>query len=134
MSSAREPLRRFVVLWHEVPPPGPAAPRDHRGSHFDLMLDQQTHLRTWALDRWPLRVGESCDVRALPDHRLRYLDYEGPISDGRGTVRRVERGRGRLLRDAPGGVILELRGEHFTGRLHIAGRRVRAEPLSPPSE
>lgn len=31
------------------------------------------------------------EAERLPDHRARYLDYEGPIGGGRGSVRRVWR-------------------------------------------
>ena len=32
------------------------------------------------------------DATRLPDHRQRYLEYEGPISGGRGSVARLGRG------------------------------------------
>jgi hypothetical protein len=42
-----------------------------------------------------LHEQESVLVERLPDHRPHYLDYEGPISDGRGHVRQVARGEVR---------------------------------------
>lgn len=33
----------------------------------------------------------------LPDHRVRYLEYEGEIGAGRGRVDRVRRGEARIL-------------------------------------
>jgi hypothetical protein len=35
----------------------------------------------------------------IQDHRPDYLDYEGPISNNRGQVRRIAQGRARILRD-----------------------------------
>ncbi|MEM1011424.1 MAG: hypothetical protein AAGI46_04295 [Planctomycetota bacterium] len=76
---------RYVVLHHTAPP-------SHGGPHFDLMLDSdgKSPLWTWRVYDWPPRA--TTRIERLPDHRRRYLNYEGPISDGRGDVRRVESG------------------------------------------
>lgn len=71
---------RFVVLEHRW-----------NGVHWDFMLEHGESLRTWALDE-PIVAGAESPARALPDHRLAYLDYEGPISGDRGSVARVDRG------------------------------------------
>ncbi len=75
-------MYRFVVLRHI----GFGEP------HFDLMLEVSTDadLKTWRVYEWP--PTEETRFEVLPDHRRRYLMYEGPISDGRGEVRRVEQG------------------------------------------
>ena len=39
-----------------------------------------------------LRLVVEMDAEVLPDHRLAYLDYEGPISGDRGSVTRWDRG------------------------------------------
>lgn len=83
--STNNQSNRFVVLFHEFPP-------GHRGSnHWDLMLEQNGKLLTWALSQLPA-VGKSIPAQRLPDHRLDYLNYEGPISDNRGKVSRVMAG------------------------------------------
>lgn len=58
--------------------------------HFDLMLetDAESPLLTWRLDRWP----DPTTTTPLPPHRRAYLDYEGPVSNNRGQVRRVAGG------------------------------------------
>ena len=48
-------------------------------------------LKTWAC-REPPQAGVEIPCEALADHRLAYLDYEGPISGGRGSVTRWDRG------------------------------------------
>jgi hypothetical protein len=75
-------MPRFVILEHRWD-----------GVHFDLMLEDEGAgvLRTWAVDE-PIVAGRELSARALPGHRLAYLDYEGPISGGRGAVRRIDRG------------------------------------------
>ena len=78
-------MHRFVILHHEFP-------RDHpRRSHWDLMLEFDGKLKTWALDSQPDYEVETAGQR-LADHRLQYLEYEGPISNERGSVARFDRG------------------------------------------
>ncbi len=73
---------RFVVLEHRW-----------NGVHWDFMLEHEhgESLRTWAIDE-PIVAGVELSARALPDHRIAYLDYEGPISGDRGSVARVDEG------------------------------------------
>jgi hypothetical protein len=106
-------MPRFVILLHELPP-------DHaRPSHWDLMLEDGPLLRTWALDE-PPRLDQSSVGVALPDHRLAYLDYEGPVSGGRGQVTCWDRGEFVWrLRDASE-VMVELRGERLQAQVRLA--------------
>ncbi len=60
------------------------------------MLEFDGRLRTWELETAPA-AGIAIRATALPDHRLHYLDYEGPISAGRGSVQRWDSGRYELL-------------------------------------
>jgi hypothetical protein len=73
---------RYVVLRHE----GVESP------HFDVMFELSPGgpLATWRASTWPASTGNYF-VR-LPEHRNTYLEYEGPISGGRGEVRRVDAG------------------------------------------
>ncbi len=104
--------RRFVVLRHE---PGDAGPRE---LHWDLMLEFGDSLRTWALTSEP-RVGEQIAADELPRHRLDYLDYEGPVSRGRGTVSRFDRGTFDVVEESPEQLSLDLQGELLAGRLQL---------------
>ncbi len=83
-TSARNPSR-FVVLLHDFPP-------DHeRTRHWDLMLEEDGKLLTWALSESP-QPGKSIPATRLPDHRVDYLAYEGPVSGDRGSVLRILEG------------------------------------------
>ena len=114
-------MPRYVVLEHETPA-GYARPR-----HWDLMLETGGALRTWALDEPPERVrsgqGEhSVQGELLRDHRLAYLDYEGPVSGDRGTVVRWDTGEYESEVGAAvmrrGGVIACV-GTHWSGRIEL---------------
>lgn len=80
MSSSKAQSRRFVVLRH-----------DHPFLHWDLMLEVDGVLRTWRLSAEPDTL-EPIPAEPLPDHRLAYLEYEGPVSGNRGRVDRWDAG------------------------------------------
>ncbi len=89
-TSAETPLR-FVVLHHVFS----GGAQNGRADHFDLMLEQESRLATWAIDKLP-ELGETVSAIRLPDHRKKYLDYEGPISGDRGSVKRMMAGTYRV--------------------------------------
>lgn len=64
--------------------------------HYDLMLETEEGLLTWAMGCLPA-AGKSCGAIQLPLHRELYLTHQGPVSAGRGTVERVMEGRYELL-------------------------------------
>jgi len=73
---------RYVILHHS----GIAEP------HYDLLFE--THpgsmLATWRSTEWPIE--SRTPVTRLRDHRRLYLDYEGDLSDNRGSVQRLAEG------------------------------------------
>lgn len=89
-------------------PPWPFAVLHHTGAepaHFDLLIavPGEERLRTWRIDNppesWP-QTAESPQpivARRIADHRQIYLSYEGEISAGRGSVRRVAQGTAELI-------------------------------------
>lgn len=83
---AREPnyedqKNRFVILEH-----------DHPFLHWDLLMQKGDALKAWRLLE-AVQVGAWLSSESIPDHRLKYLDYEGPVSGDRGTVTRIAAGR-----------------------------------------
>jgi hypothetical protein len=105
-------MPRYVILKHETA----------GGVHFDLMLELAAALRTWSLAQAPL-PGVEIHAKALPDHRLAYLDYEGPISGSRGTVTRWDRGTYHLEQQSKSDLILQLDGERLKGRASLAKKQ-----------
>ena len=73
--------------------------------HIDWMLDRDGHSRliTFRLPDRPDRLlkGSFMAAEAIGDHRRDYLDYEGPVSDSRGSVTRL--GHGEILEWASDG-------------------------------
>lgn len=100
-------MPRFVVLLHDWP-----------ALHWDFLVEAGETLRAWRL---PSEPRAECDSPAEPNvpHRLLYLDYEGPVSGGRGTVSRWDAGTCDWHADEPDCVELEVRGAKLRGRVVI---------------
>lgn len=98
-------MPRFVILEHRW-----------NGVHYDLMLEDPSTgaLRTWAIDA-AIVAGVELPARVLADHRRAYLDYEGPVSGDRGTVRRLDRGTYEARVWSAGRVEVVLGGTRFQG-------------------
>lgn len=104
-------MPRYVILRHQMP-------KSHtRTLHWDLMLEHDQVLLTWSLDSEPALP---CRIQAtaLPEHRLAYLDYEGPISEDRGEVTRWDTGK-----------LLELHCGDNRVTFQIAGLRLQASGI-----
>jgi len=71
---------RFAILTH-----------DHPFLHWDLLLECGESCRSWRLLSSPDTPGP-ISAETLPDHRVFYLDYEGPVTGNRGTVTQWDRG------------------------------------------
>ena len=102
---------RYVILRHEgVPEP-----------HFDLMFEiaEGSKLATWRSPSWPPVTSQR--IEKLVDHRREYLTYEGPISNDRGRVTRVESGTYEPL---PGS-----HGQAVAFKLHNKANRVLLLPV-----
>lgn len=117
-------MPRFVVLHHECP----ACYR--RPTHWDFMLEWGDCLRTWALPEPPVAM-VSMLAEPLADHRLEYLDYEGPVSGDRGYVSRWDFGDYEVEADEPSRLVLLLCGAKMHGRVTLESPPER--PSAPPS-
>jgi hypothetical protein len=97
-------MPRFAILRHEGP----------QGLHWDLLLESGAAARTWALPQSPA-PGMEAIARALADHRLLYLDYEGPIAGQRGSVTAWDRGTYVCRRQSETELAVELCGTRVRG-------------------
>ena len=106
-------MPRFVILEHDHPEP-----------HLDFMLEENGALLTWRLpaDLQPV-PGETLRLQArpLPEHRLHYLTYEGPVSGNRGSVRQRDAGEFEWLARAPAHWKIALRGQTYHAEVELVG-------------
>jgi len=100
---------RFVILKH-----------DHPHLHWDFMLEVDDALRAWRLAERPV-CGKQIAAEYTFEHRLMYLDYEGPVSNNRGSVKRWDGGvyRQFLTADQANALELELDGGRICGRVRL---------------
>ncbi len=113
-------MPRFVILRHEY------SPDSSQRSHWDMMFEQGDVLFTWACQQLPDR-GTSVEASQLADHRLAYLDYEGPVSGERGSVSQWDQGEYQVIERSPARWDVELQGEKLAGRLTLTRQeRVQA--------
>jgi hypothetical protein len=92
------------------------------------MLEVGEFLQTWALNElprdWQLDAdhglsnsnSNSVDAERLADHRLAYLDYEGPVSGDRGSVRQLDAGTFCELQEP---LSFSLAGQIICGRVDL---------------
>ncbi len=106
-------MPRFVILRHEMPA------SEWAGTHWDFMLEQNGVLRTWALSEEP-QIGREIAASQLADHRLAYLDYEGPISGNRGGVTQWDAGEYEFLSSSADEIKLRLRGRRLEGTIALS--------------
>ncbi|RYE51001.1 MAG: ATP-dependent DNA ligase, partial [Hyphomicrobiales bacterium] len=104
--------------------------------HYDLRLEMDGVLRSWAVTRGPSLVpGEKRLSVHVEDHPMDYGDFEGTIPTGQygaGTVIVWDRGTWSPVFDAAKGYAkghleFELKGEKLTGRWHLIRMRGKAK-------
>ena len=96
-------MPRFVILEHDWPT-----------LHWDFLLEAGAELRSWRLRSEPI-IGAIVIAEALPDHRSIYLDYEGPVSGGRGSVKRWDYGTFEWIHDRENHFEIQLHGNILNG-------------------
>jgi DNA polymerase Ligase (LigD) len=96
-------MPRYVILEH-----------DHPARHWDFLLECGDVLLAWRLSA-PPGPGGPVDAEQSFDHRPLYLDYEGPISGGRGRVTRWDAGTFEWEAREPGRVAVRLAGVRLRG-------------------
>lgn len=104
----------FAVLEH----------RQGDAVHWDLLVQigDEPRLRTWRLADDPTAGHSPIAAEPIAAHRRRYLDYQGPISGGRGSVRRVDRGSAAVEALTSDELRLVLHGHRLDGRYRIITR------------
>jgi hypothetical protein len=103
-------LLRFVIQQHEC------------GSqrHWDLMLENGAALATWQVEKSPgLWPNESIVCHKIADHRMKYLSYQGPISNQRGDVHIVAAGTYQPAEIGEKKWRLVLCGDKISGELEL---------------
>ncbi len=105
-------MPRFVVLRHDP------APDTLQTLHWDLMLETEGGLATWSLPSEPV-TGSAVSATVLKDHRLDFLDFEGPLQGNRGQVSRFDRGSYEIHNEDSNRLVVRLQGRQLNGQATI---------------
>ena len=100
-------MPRYVILEHDWPQ-----------KHWDFMLEAGNVLQTWRLSG-PPQPGVSIPAEKSFDHRLMYLDYEGAISGGRGSVIRWDGGNFEAMIEEDNRRVIRLVGKRLQGLVEL---------------
>ncbi|MDX2132686.1 MAG: hypothetical protein SFY69_11610 [Planctomycetota bacterium] len=123
-------MGRMVLLRHDLP---------DGSSHYDWMIEATPGAERLLTFRVSARIdlarsdatSEMRTFRAerLPDHRRAYLEFEGDIGGGRGTVTRVARGEATRvsLTGDDGLATVEIVADWGAGAVRLRGRREGVE-------
>lgn len=105
---------RFALLEHAT----------DQASHWDLLIEQpgEEGLATWRLGDDPTAAATPIAAERIQNHRRIYLTFEGPLSGGRGQVRRIAAGDARWVEFTAERTVVRLDGDKLTGEFEIAAR------------
>ena len=110
---------RTVLLHHTGAP---------QGDHFDWLLEDPRTTQQPAAPLWTGRVVHPSslwhslrmwDLIPLPPHRHDYLTYEGPLTDNRGSVKRVDQGTFTAEEWADDHIVISVKMNLFTGNVDL---------------
>jgi hypothetical protein len=101
----------FVLLEHTT--------RD--GVHWDFIVEVAGHeaLPTWRLLQNPLVQQDAIEAVSIAGHHRRFLDYEGPLREGRGRVRRLDRGEADVQEFDEQRLVAKLDGKWLRCRIEL---------------
>lgn len=108
----------MVLLLHETP---------DGDSHFDWLIarDGAGPLISFRVaQRVDLAAGEGAmevGAERAPDHRREYLEREGVVSGGRGTVSRVASGRATVETERAGAIVFSARWDGADRGVRVRG-------------
>ncbi|MHC4149534.1 MAG: DNA polymerase ligase N-terminal domain-containing protein [Planctomycetota bacterium] len=91
-----------------------------RDVHWDLMLEFGDILQTYRLKEAPDKVlRHAVNAKKIFDHPLKFLTYEGPVNNGRGSVRIIEAGTYQLMHQKYNRIELSLSGQILRGEFTL---------------
>lgn len=101
------------------------------GSHHDWLVGTPDYHRDPGAGLWTARVRPASrhwrglgrfDLTVIAPHRRAYLDYQGAVPGGRGTVTRIDRGQAVIRLWSRDRIVWELQMRDFTGTIEAQKR------------
>ena len=102
---------KFVIVKHITP---------QKDIHWDFMLETGDVLGTWRIDIPPEELGEQiAAAEKIFDHSKKFLTYEGPVNEGKGSVCIAESGTYEVISEDDRRLLLDLKGAIVKGRFGL---------------
>jgi hypothetical protein len=99
-------LQRFVIHKHT----------QEGQTHWDLMIEQGDCLKTWRLENPPEKLAkEKTKTTPIFDHDKKFLTYQGPVNNSKGTVERVDEGVCTIESDDEHNLKINFEGKILSG-------------------
>ena len=109
--------KRFVIQRHTTD-------IRHRRIHWDFMLEWGQALQTYRLDKAPEEILHSpANAVKIFDHPLKFLTYQGPVNNGRGSIRIIEAGTYKIIHQEDSRIELDLNGQTLKGKIALTHDR-----------
>lgn len=88
--------------------------------HWDFMLEHDNCLQTWRIDTAPDKLADDAvNAQKIFDHPLRFLTYEGPVNEGKGTVHIADSGTYQITETQKNDLILDMNGTDIRGKFSL---------------
>ncbi|MGA2915947.1 MAG: DNA polymerase ligase N-terminal domain-containing protein [Sedimentisphaerales bacterium] len=102
--------KRFVIHKHTI----------GGETHWDLMIELGDKLKTWRLENPPEKLA-SQKTKAMPifNHDKKFLTYQGPVNNGKGTVEIVDEGI-CTIESISKNIHINFEGKIVRGNYHLA--------------
>jgi len=100
--------RKFVIQEH----------KKEGDVHWDLMLESDGFLETYRLDLPPEEIASRpANAQKIFDHPIKFLTYEGPVNEGKGSVSISEAGTYCVAKKTDETIEMNLNGKILKGNL-----------------
>ena len=101
-------MPRFVIQKHS----------QKENIHYDFMLESGDILKTWRIPQSPDNNPQN--MEQIQDHRKLYLEYEGELSGGRGSVMIWDKGEYSIHAWTDSLIEIELFGIKLNGKFQLS--------------
>lgn len=106
--------------------------QEHNASHlhWDLRLEMNGVLKSWALPKVPPRVKNLKRLAVhVEDHPLGYEKFEGEIKEGygKGSVKIWDKGTYELIENFPDKLVFEIKGKKLKGKYALIKTRFKGQ-------
>jgi hypothetical protein len=100
--------------------------------HWDFMLESGDLLSTWRVSIPPDKLSCTCaDAEKIFDHPKKFLTYQGPVNNGKGSVIIEDSGTYSIIRESEGNLQIQINAKILCGTFNLTKKSENTWKLSP---